>query len=379
MENSTKKKKIIFISAANNIHTVRWVNALSNKYDIHLVTCKNHSEIFNKIKSEVKIHILKYNTPWGYYLNARQLKRIYNEVKPDLINVHYASGYGTLARMARIQPILLSVWGSDIYDFPKKSKINYKILEKNLKNSSAIASTSIKMKEELERLYPNIEKKIYITPFGVDINKFKKINKERNDNEFRIGIVKTLKKKYGISDLILAFNQLKKNLVSEAKNNINVKLYIYGDGEQKQELLNLIEKLNLNDDVFLKGKIKNEQVPEVLNDLDLFCATSILDSESFGVAVVEAMACELPIIATDVDGFKEVLINGKTGVIVKRQDITAIATAMEDLILNKEKRAEYGINARKRVLEKYSWDKNVEYMMSVYEEVMKDFKKGEQK
>lgn len=379
MENNIEKKKIIFVSAANNIHTVRWVNALSNKYDIHLVTCKNHSKIFNQIKEEVKIHVLKYKAPLGYYLNSRHLKRIYNDVKPDLINVHYASGYGTLARMSKIQPILLSVWGSDIYDFPKESKIKYKILEKNLLNSKAIASTSIKMKEELERLYPDIKRKIYITPFGVDTNKFKKINKDRNDNEFRIGIVKTLKKKYGISDLILAFNQLKKNLKNKALNDINIKLYIYGDGEQKQELLSLIENLNLKDSVFLKGKIKNEQVPEALNDLDLFCATSILDSESFGVAVVEAMACELPIIATDVDGFKEVLVNGKTGVIVKRQDITAIATAMEDLILNKEKRVEYGRNARKRVLEKYSWDKNVEYMMSVYEEVIKDFEKGEQK
>lgn len=373
------KNKIIFISAANNIHTVRWVNALSDKYDIHLVTCKNHSEIFNQINKSVKIYILKYKAPIGYYLNARQLKKIYNDVKPNLVNVHYASGYGTLARMAKIHPILLSVWGSDIYDFPKESKLKYRILEKNLLNVNAIGSTSIKMKEELERLYPNIEKKIYITPFGVDTNKFKKINRERNDNEFRIGIVKTLKKKYGISDLILAFNQLKKNIESKGKNDINVKLYIYGDGEQKQELLNLIENLNLNNYVFLKGKIKNEQVPEVLNDLDLFCATSILNSESFGVAVVEAMACELPIIATDVDGFKEVLVNGKTGVIVKRQDIAAIATAMEDLIFNRDKRIEYGKNARKRVLEKYSWDKNVEYMMSVYEEVIKNFKKGEQR
>ena len=55
------------------------------------------------------------------------------------------------------------------------------------------------------------------------------------------------------------------------------------------------------------GKIPNEKVPEALNKLDIFCVTSILNSESFGVAVVEAMACEVPVVATDVDGFREVV------------------------------------------------------------------------
>lgn len=365
------RKKVLFISAANNIHTVRWVNALSSEYEIHLATCKNHSKIFNEINKNVIIHVLKFNSPIGYYLNAMQLRKLFQEIKPDLVNVHYASGYGTLARMSKISPILLSVWGSDIYDFPKESKIKYNILKKNLQNAYAIASTSIKMKEELLRQYSDIDKKIYITPFGVDTDKFKKINLQRKSNEFRIGIVKTLKPKYGIADLILAFSKLKNNMNSK----LNIKLYIYGDGEQRAELEELIKKLNLDKDVFLEGKIKNDLVPQVLNSLDLFCATSILDSESFGVAVVEAMACELPVIVTNVDGFSEVVTNNETGIIVPRHNIEAIAEAMEKLIYDSDQRTKMGKFARKRVLENYSWKENVKYMISVYNDVIQNYKR----
>lgn len=368
------KKKILFISTANNIHTVRWVNSLSEYYDIYLVSCKNHTEAENKISNKVKIFTLKYKAPLGYYLNVRQLRKIYNEVQPDLINVHYASGYGTLARIAKIQPILLSIWGSDIYEFPKKSKLNYNILKKNILNAREIASTSENMKQELERIYPYLNKKIHITPFGVDTNKFYVMGNDRDDNEFRIGLVKTLEKKYAISDLILAFNKLKTNIKDKIKD-INLKLYIYGQGNQEKTLKDLIKDLNLQDSVFLKGQIKNDEVPRVLNSFDLFCATSI--SESFGVAVVEAMACGLPVVATDADGFKEVVVNGKTGLIVKRHNIEEIANALEKLILNKEERIQFGLNARKRVLEKYDWKKNVQNMMELYENIMLKYKKGE--
>lgn len=65
-----KKKKVFFISAANSIHTVRWVNSLSNEFEIHLVYCKNHKPNIDNINSKVVLHELKFNAPYGYYLNV---------------------------------------------------------------------------------------------------------------------------------------------------------------------------------------------------------------------------------------------------------------------------------------------------------------------
>lgn len=362
------KQKIMFISAANSIHTIRWVNALSKWFEIHLVYCKGHAPKIDKPLECVQLHELRHKAPLGYYSNAIQLKKLYNKIKPDLINVHYASGYGTLVRISKIGPILLSVWGSDVYDFPNESAIKKKILQKNVYYADAIASTSYVMAKRLKEVVPNLKKEIFITPFGVDTDKFKKIKKERN-NLIIIGNIKTLEDKYGIEYGILAVKKLIEDLQKKGKKEeaSRIRMYIYGDGSKKKKLEKLIFENNLSSIVFLKGKIPNSLVPKALNEFDIFCATSVIDSESFGVAVVEAMSCGLPVVATDVDGFKEVMLENKTGYIVQRKNINNIAEALQKLVENPEDRIKMGIEGRKRVEEKYNWSDNVKYMKEIYE------------
>jgi len=363
-----KKEKVLFISAANNIHTVRWVNSLAENFEVHLVYCKNHKPNIDVINPEVILHELYFNAPLGYYLNSIQLKKIYKEIKPDIVNVHYASGYGTLARMSKLKNVLLSVWGSDVYDFPKESKIKKRILQKNIMYAKAIASTSNVMAEELKREVPIINKEIHITPFGVDTQKFKKTDCKRTDNNFNIGIIKKLERKYGIEYLILAVEKLIQKLTENQEIELanSIKVYIYGDGTQEESLRNLIKEHDLSKYIFLMGKIPNNVVPEKLNEFDAFCATSVLNSESFGVAVVEAMACEVPVVATNVDGFSEVMENEKTGYIVEKRNINQIAEALEILLKNEKLRKQFGKNGRRRVLENYDWKDNVEKMKKIY-------------
>ena len=371
------KQKIMFVSAANSIHTIRWVNALSEFFEIHLVYCKGHSPKIDKPNDSIKLHELKYKAPFGYYTNAWELKNLYNKIQPNLVNVHYASGYGTLVRISKIGPTLLSIWGSDIYDFPTESRIKKRILQKNVYYANAIASTSHIMAKRLKEIVPNITNEIFITPFGVDIEKFKKQNKKEKET-FNIGNIKTLEKKYGIEYGILAIKKLIDNLKKQGKNQEAncIRMYIYGDGSQKEELQKLIMNNDLSNIVFLKGKIPNDQVPIALDELDIFCATSVLDSESFGVSVVEAMSCNLPVVASDVDGFCEVMLDGKPGYIVERKNVVQIAEALEKLMLNPEIRENMGQAGRKRVEENYNWTENVKYMKSIYEKLAKKINNG---
>jgi len=361
-----KKFKVLFLSAANSIHTIRWVNALSKDFEIHLVYCKGQAPTMNKPNENVILHELKNKAPIGYYTNFLELRKLYKELKPDLVNAHYASGYGTLARIAKIGPILLSIWGSDVYEFPNKSKINKLILKKNVNYADYLASTSNVMANELKRQVENLDKEIYITPFGVDINKFKKINLKKENDDFIIGVVKTLEEKYGIEYAILAVRKLKDKMKSVNREEIarKIKFYIYGEGKNKEKLQQLINDNDLQDSVFLKGKISNDEVPKVLNSFDVFCATSI--SESFGVAIIEAMACELPIVATNADGFVEIMEDNKTGFLVERKNVEEIELALENLLEDYKKRKEFGKNGREQVKEKYDWNKNVNYMKNIY-------------
>lgn len=364
--------KILFLSAANDIHTVRWVNELSRKnHDVTLIFCKNHAPTIHKIDNSINLIRLPFNSGIGYYLNSLYLKRVYKKITPDVVNVHYASGYGTLARISRMKKMILSVWGSDVYDFPYESSLNMSIVRKNIKYADEIASTSYVMANQVRKLMNDRDMQITITPFGVDTEKFKFKNDSTKGKNIEIGIVKKLKEKYGIEYLIKAFKivieQLKKDGQIEIAEKVILK--IYGDGEQKSYLEELCKTLYIDDKVKFMGSIPNDEVAEVLGKLDIFALSSILDSESFGVAAVEAMSVGISVVATDVDGFKEVVENNVTGLIVERKNENALAEGLIKLILDEKSRNKMGIKGRERVEKLYTFTDNVDEMIELYNRI----------
>lgn len=358
--------KILFVSAANSTHTVRWVNALAERgHEVYLASNRDHEPKEDTLNSRVKLYLMKHSGGKGYYLNAGELRKIAKRINPDVINVHYASGYGTLARKARLPKYILSVWGSDVYDFPYESRLKNYILKKNVKSAKMLASTSECMANQLRKVMGNKEMKIWVTPFGVDLNLFNPDNYSKIDNnDFVIGTVKALESKYGIHELIIAFDMLKKQLDSNCNFKKNLKLFIYGDGSQKRFLDKIIEEKELLNCVFLKGKIPNSEVPKAISEFDIFVALS--QSESFGVAAVEAMAMKKPVVVSDADGFREVIKNEVTGYIVSRAKIEYAEKAMHILALNQELCEKMGVNGRAHVEKNYSWEKNVDTMLELY-------------
>lgn len=359
-------KKVFFVAAANSIHTVKWVNSLSKYFEIHLIYCPNHKPAIDKIDEKVILHKLKYKAPMGYYANAWELKKMYQKVKPDIVNVHYASGYGTLARMAKLPNVLLSVWGSDVYEFPRKSKLNFWILSKNIRYAKQIISTSQVMADELKKTIHLVNQEIWITPFGIDIERFRKTDNQQR-NSINIGIVKTLSPIYGIEYAIYAMKNLKEELIDEELYQ-KVKLYIYGDGPDKEKLQNLIKENQLAENIFLKGKVANDVVPQILNQFDIFCATSI--QESFGVSLLEAMACELPVVATNADGFLEIMKHDTNGIVVNKKDSQGLSHALKTLIEDENLRQIYGKAGREIVKKYYDWNENVKKMREIYEKMI---------
>lgn len=365
--------KIALVSAANSIHTRRWANALAERgHEVHVIYCSNHDFAFDCDEGKKIIcKRLSFPAPFGYYLNAAQLKNYIMRQKFDIVNIHYASGYGTLGRLAGQKHALLSIWGSDVYDFPYQSKFNLKTVKKNLQYYDYLASTSQCMAEQTRKIV-EIKKEIFITPFGVDVNRFKPVNVEKKSG-YVVGTVKTLSYKYGIDISIKAFAEMLKMLNENGKNEIadNISYEIYGKGEEKDNLIALIQELGLKEKVRLMGYVENSRLPEIINGFDVFCCTSRYDSESFGVAVVEAMACAVPAVTSDVDGFREVMENGKTGYVVRRKDHIATAKALYRLITEKDERFLFGENGRKRVIDLYDWGNSVDKMESIYETMLK--------
>jgi glycosyltransferase involved in cell wall biosynthesis len=145
---------------------------------------------------------------------------------------------------------------------------------------------------------------------------------------------------------------------------------IVGDGSQKKELESLAQQLNIQNITNFVGAVPHEQVPHYLNQMDIYVAASRLDSESFGVAVLEASACGLPVVVSDAGGLPEVVEERVTGYIAPKENVEATAKAILRLIQNDRDRTLMGLAGRKLVCDRYVWQDNVELMRQIYQQLL---------
>ncbi|MCG6959305.1 glycosyltransferase [bacterium BMS3Abin03] len=365
--------KILILADPAAPHTIKWVNSLSKQgIEIYLFGLSYYDkELYNK---NVKISSLNAsleikNKPFGsyskiIYLTAlRSLKKIIKEFKPDIVHSHFASSFGLIGALSGFHPFIISVWGTDIYNFPERSFLHKRIIEYNLSKADKILSTSKAMALQTRKF---TDKEIEITPFGIDVNKFKpgEVDSIFNKDDFIIGTIKTLEKKYGVEYLIKAFKLVKNEL-----SDIRLKLLVVGGGSLLNELKHLTKELKIEKDTIFSGFIVPDKIPAYHNMLDVFVSLSIEDSESFGVAVIEASACEKPVVVSHVGGFPEVVENNVTGIIVEKENVKEAADAMLKLIKDKYLREEMGKAGRKRVIKYFNWDENVTQMLNIYRQV----------
>lgn len=353
---------VVLLANAASIHTIQWV-VYMKKAGVNISVISQNAATIEFPKA-VPIYITPYKGNFGYFLNVFFVKKILKEINPDIVHAHYASGYGTLARLVDFHPYVLSVWGSDVYDFPYKSKLQHWLVQKNLYAADKLSSTSHCMMEQTLKIAPKLQP-FYVVPFGVDIDKFVPIDNIKKQNEIVIGTVKTLSEKYGIDLLIKAFAILKNNLQSSNPDiAIKLRLRIVGGGILEQELKILTQNLGIDDVTNFVGKVAHERVPYELNKLDIYVALS--REESFGVAVIEASAVQLPVIVSNVGGLPEVVKHNETGLVVSRESPEAAAEALKLLVLDDRMRSEMGRAAQNFVREHFSWESCVQKMITLY-------------
>lgn len=363
--------KIALIAPANSIHTVRWANSLANKgCEVYLIS--QHQTNKDEFHSDVKLYITSFRGILGYFLMVPIVKKWLKQIKPDIVNAHYASGYGTTARLVNYRPWLLSVWGSDVYDFPYKSPLHRWLVKKNLASATRIASTSYCMAEQVNKLLPINVENIFITPFGIDTKLFAPREKPIERDKIVIGTVKTMAPKYGIDLLINSFAFLYNELYKEQPEIAEkLCLRLVGGGSHLVQYQHLVRRLNIEDKVEFIGQVAHIDVPNQLSYLDIYVALSRLESESFGVAILEASAVGLPVVVANVGGLPEVVVDKKTGLVVEKENFKDAALALKKLVLSSELRNALGENGRKYVLEHYSWKHCINIMIDAYKETIK--------
>lgn len=349
-------RRLLMLAPAEVGHTQRWAGALAGR-GVEVVLATQHPAAAWAPPPGVRVVVLPHRGTAGYFRNVPALRRLLRVERPELLHAHYASGYGTTAALAAWHPWVLSVWGSDVYEFPYTGALQGWWLRHNLKRADAIASTSAAMADQVRRLTP-VRGATAITPFGIDTTRFAPAPAARPaGGGLVIGTVKALAPVYGVDLLLRAFARLKPQ-----PGEPSATLLIVGDGPQAGELRALAEALGIAARVRFAGPVPHDEVPVWLNRLDVFVAAS--RNESFGVAVLEASACARPVLVSDAGGLPEVVVDGETGLVVPSGDVAALSAALARLVADTALRRRLGDAGRRHVQQHYEWAGCVDHMLA---------------
>ncbi len=345
--------RVMILADAKSPHTIKWVNALSDN-GIEICLLSFRKAIKKDYSLEIEHFSLDSNNKLSYIKLLPIVKNKIKNFKPDILHAYYASSYGLIGALTKFSPFVISVWGSDIFEFPRKSFLHKALLKYNLNSSTFLQSTSQIMALEAKKY---TQHNIEVIPFGIDTQHFKP--KQKNNNDFVIGTVKWLEEIYGINYLIDTFKILK-----ERHPDKSLKLLIVGSGSKESEYKKMVSTYNLDDSVEFTGAVLSKHTVNYHQQMSVFVALSL--QESFGVSILEAASCGVPAVVSNVGGLPEIVHNGKTGFVVESKNIEQAANAISKLIINNKLQINMANNAREFVINNFNWHKNVEQQITFY-------------
>lgn len=271
-----------------------------------------------------------------------------------------ATAVDYLPLYTRADKILVSCRGSQINIAPlnpKRAAYSSKIRE-SFDKAHQVHCVSRDLKEKAIALGLNASKAIVI-PAAVDIERFKPNEIKHTNNTFKIITVSSLVWLKGYEYAL----QIVKALVL---NGLNIKYTIVGDGPARQRVQYTIRDLELQDHVSLIGKQTPSEIIEQLKQSDTFLFCSV--SEGISNAVLEAMACGLPVVSSDCGGMPEVIEDGHDGFIVPRRNIHLAVKHLTELYHQPELRKNMSLAARKKVCTSF----NIKDQLNSFETMIKE-------
>ncbi len=285
----------------------------------------------------------------------------------NLIHAHWIIPQGVIAYLCKKIlgiPYIVSIHGSDIHAFNNVLfRRMYKIV---LRNADFVTANSKKTAMVASQI---VKKDIEIIPMGVDLDvfhsnkiKIKYSNKKKNIKILFVGRLIDLK---GVNFLLEAVSRVKLKYPE-------IILSIIGDGPEYRNLKNIVNELKLQKHVNFLGTIPNHMLPDVYRSSDVFVIPSIInengETEGLGTVALEAMACGVPVIGSNVGGIPDIIKDRITGLLVEEKNGKAIADSIFEILENKVLRDDLCQNAHKFIVERFSWDVVSDRFIELYKQ-----------
>ncbi len=294
--------------------------------------------------------------------------------KIELLHVHYAIPHAYAGYMAKQMlqeegiyiPMVTTLHGTDITLVGKHP--NYKTaVTFSINNSDVVTSVSESLKNETNEIF-NIKKDIKVIPNFIDFTDITHRSERKcerhilaNENEKIITHISNFRSVKRIPDVVDIFYKIQKQ--------IPAKLLMVGDGPEKEKAEEQCERLGITDKVIFFGN--THEINRILCSSDLFLLPS--QTESFGLAALEAMALEVPVISSNSGGLPEVNIHGYSGYLSDVGNTDEMAENAVKILSDEAVLAEFKSNARKTA-QKFEIKNILPLYEKLYEEALKEFK-----
>lgn len=302
-----------------------------------------------EVKPEYRQNCEEKNIKWHFAKKVRKLdigfyKQIFRSIRssnPDIIFLHgssyiWLSKIYTLFSTKKCRIIVRETQANHLKTFLQSFWTFWSLL---LADKIVFLSDQYKLQLKNKfRIFFN-NKKTVVIPNGIDIELYQTKSKTTSSNML-IGMQSRIVKIKDHTTLLKAFKILKD---SEIFNKYNIKLKIAGDGTYKHTLINLSKGLHIDTDVEFVGNLSEKILIQFLHSLDIYVHASL--GETMSTAIMQAMASGLPIIASDVPGINNMIINNITGLLVEAGDEVQMAACLQNYIVNKQLRTTIGLNA----------------------------------
>jgi len=292
----------------------------------------------------------------------------------DIVNTHlpspWSADWSAVISKIKGKPLILTYY-NDIVGIGIADYIARFYNLTNLKIVLGIAKKIIITQPNYLKSSPYLKKyenKIEIIPCGVDINRFKPTkdkNKGNNQNViFFLSILNKFHRYKGLDYLFRAVKIVKKEIK-------DVKLIVGGQGELLDYYKEIAHSLGIGNNVEFVGFIPEDKIVEYFNECNVFVLPSISSKqEGFGIVLLEAMACEKPVVSTEIVGVADDVEKTNSGIILKPKDVEALANAIITILKDKELANKMGKCGRKLAEEKYTWKRVAKMTEKVYKEVV---------
>jgi len=305
---------------------------------------------------------------YAHFVSRYAIKNI--KPKPDLIHAHfsYPDGFGMigLAKKWNI-PLVISALGTIERKVAYEGSYTSRQIIKAMNFADKVLSVSEDLKLHIVNLGIN-ENNVIVVPNGVDTEKFKPAGKENARKLLNLPLDKNIILFVGALRSIKGVDYL----IEAAKNFVdsNTELYLVGrDDGLKKSLKKMAQDFKITDFIKFIGPVNHEDIPLWISASDILVLPSL--SEGRPNVVLEALACEVPVVATDVGGIPELIINGETGYLVPAKNPLELSEKVNKLLGDENQREKMGKFGRKSIIQRgLTWEAHAKKTVDIYSKLL---------